>query len=148
MSRQIISAKKSADKAGSRAAPGIDSSAAPRADNYSDKLLKLIPAEVVGVYLSMQTILHGNKGIDENASIIVFLFGVFATFLYLRVTLKVSNLWQLAISAGAFCIWAWAMNAQGSITDDPSIWQNSTYAGLSLIAYTFFAPMFLAVTQK
>ena len=84
----------------------------------------------------MQTILNNAKIEDKStAALVVFIFGIFATFFYLRVVLKVSNRMQLLISAGAFCVWAYSMSS----TDQLS-WFNGTYAGLLLVGYTFIAP--------
>lgn len=108
-------------------------------DNYGDRLLKLIPGEVVGVYLSMQAILQNAQ--DVNMAIVpwvVFTFGVFATWFYLRVPLKVSNTRQIVITVGAFCVWAFTI---GTPFDKAHLaWWSSTYAGLLLLAYTFIAP--------
>lgn len=121
----------------SRSGPGSEPAAAPVAlDNYGDALLKLIPAEVIGVYIAMQSILSNAKEQPhiEMAFIVVFLFGVFATFFYLRFTMKVKSYVQLLLSVGAFCVWAYTM------VPETNSWYNGTYAGLLLLAYTFIAP--------
>lgn len=134
MGRSIITIAPAAIVA-SRAGPGSDVQSAPAADSYGDALLKLIPAEVIGVYLAMQSILTNAKP-EPNwvAFLVVFLFGVFATYFYLRVSLKVTNKLQLLLSVGAFCVWAYSM------VPADYFWHNGTYAGLLLLAYTFIAP--------
>jgi hypothetical protein len=62
------------------------------------------------------------------------MFGILATYCYLRFSSKVTNKLQLGLSVGAFCVWAYSM-----VPPDFS-WYNGTYAGLLLIAYTFIAP--------
>lgn len=112
-------------------------SAAPAADEYSDRLIKLIPAEVIGVYFSMVTLLKSSK--DDVADFVpwlVFAFGALATLFYLRVTLKVLNVRQLTLSVVAFCVWAFTIGEPFS----RFAWYNGTYAGLLLLAYTFVAP--------
>ncbi len=134
MGRSIITAVPAATVA-SRAGPGSEVQAAPVADGYSDALMKLIPAEVIGVYLAMQSILvNATPKPDWVAFLVVFMFGVFATYFYLRVSLKVTNKLQLWLSVGAFCVWAYSMVPLGLS------WHNGTYAGLLLIGYTFIAP--------
>jgi hypothetical protein len=111
--------------------------AAPAADEYSDRLIKLIPAEVISVYFSMVTLLKSSK--DDVADLVpwlVFAFGALATLFYLRVTLKVLNPRQLALSVVAFCVWAFTIGEPFS----RFAWYNGTYAGLLLLAYTFVAP--------
>lgn len=133
MGRSIITTAPAATVA-ARGGPGSESGAAPAVDSYSDALIKLIPAEVIGVYLAMQSILANAREKSDWVFLIVFLFGVFATYFYLRVSLKVSNKLQLLLSVGAFCVWAYSM------VPEYYSWHNGTYAGLLLIAYTFIAP--------
>lgn len=133
MGRSIITNKPIAGVA-SRAGPG-EAPATQVADGYSDALMKLIPAEVISVYLAMQSILiNATPKPDWIAFLVVFLFGIFATYFYLRVSLKVNNVLQLWLSVGAFCVWAYSMMPQNFS------WYNGTYAGLLLIGYTFIAP--------
>jgi len=133
MGRSIIKTVPAATVA-SRAGPGTEAQSAPDTDSYSDALMKLIPAEVIGVYLAMQSILNATPKPDWVAFLVVFLFGVFATYFYLRVSLKVTSKLQLGLSVGAFCVWAYSMLPQDSS------WYDGTYAGLLLIGYTFIAP--------
>ncbi len=107
------------------------------ADGYSDRLMKLIPGEVIGVYLSMVTLLkHSSDPIAPIVPWLVFAFGVAATVFYLRVTLKISNRRQVVLSVGSFCVWAFTIGEPFS----QLAWYNGTYAGLLLIAFTFLAP--------
>ena len=87
MPRAIVTSKPAvAATSGTRGAPDGDNwsvaedAAAPQVvDDYADKLLKLIPGEVVTVYLSMMTLLETSR--DEVAFIVpwlVFVFGIFS----------------------------------------------------------------------
>ncbi len=138
MGRAIQTAAASTAKVSRRAGPDDEFiAAAPAVDGYSDRLIKLIPAEVIGVYFSMVTVLKNSK--DDVADLVpwlVFAFGAMATLFYLRVTLKVLNTRQLALSVIAFCVWAFTIGDPFS----QFAWYNGTYAGLLLIAYTFVAP--------
>lgn len=137
MSRAIVGPPATA-KVATRGVPEGVAQAAPPADDYSDKLLKLIPGEVIGVYLSMTAILGSSADeIHEYVPWLVFLFGMVATYFYLRVTLKVTDLRQLLVTVGAFCVWAYAVGLPFQEQPD---WYNGTYAGLLLAAYTFIAP--------
>lgn len=141
MSRTIVSAR-SVPKVARRGGPDDDDgavapSAASAPDDYSARLMKLIPTEVIGVYFSMVTLLKHSK--DDVADIVpwlVFAFGAAATWFYLRVPLKVRNRKQLVLSVVAFCVWAFTIGEPFSTLS----WYNGTYAGLLLIAYTFIAP--------
>lgn len=135
MGRSIVTAAAAEGSVKARGGPGSAATPATASDDYSDKLLKLIPAEVIGIYLSMTTILNNAQDVSEYTAPLVFLFGVFATYFYLRFTLKVTNLIQLLVSVGAFCVWAYSMSSEEQLS-----WYNGTYAGLLLVAYTFIAP--------
>mgnify|MGYP005851882159 CR=1 FL=1 len=135
MGRSIVTTKRAATQAATRAGPGSDLRPQAVADGYSDVLLKLIPAEVIGVYLAMQSILSNAQEISRFTPLVVFLFGVFATYFYLRFTLKVAHTRQILLSVGAFCVWAYSMSSPEQLS-----WYNGTYAGLLLVAYTFIAP--------
>lgn len=109
----------------------------PSGDGYADRLMKLIPGEVIGVYLSMITLLkHSADPVASGVPWAVFVFGAAATLFYLRITLKVRNRRQLALSVGSFCVWAFTLGEPFS----QLAWYNGTYAGLLLIAFTFIAP--------
>lgn len=136
MPRAIIAAVPAGNGAATRGVPDGDFKAAPAADDYSDKLLKLIPGEVIGVYLSMQAILKNANNIAEIVPWLVFFFGALATYFSLRFTLKVTDRRQLVVTVGAFLVWALTI---GSLPGQET-WFNGTYAGLLLAAYTFIAP--------
>ena len=134
MGRSIITSVPKASVS-ARGGPGSEIQTAPELDGYSDAMMKLIPAEVIGVYMAMQSILiNATPKADLVAFLVVFMFGVFATYFYLRVSLKVTNQLHLGLSVGAFCVWAYSMAPPNCS------WYNGTYAGLLLIAYTFIAP--------
>lgn len=139
MARAIIAGARAKTSDGSRGVPDGDARAVPEAaDGYSDKLLKLIPGEVIGVYLSMVMILNGSSvDVADALPWLVFGFGVLATYFYLRVTLKVTDMRQLLVTVGAFCVWAYSMGKPPFVEEGL---YNDTYAGLLLVAYTFVAP--------
>lgn len=101
------------------------------------------PAEVISVYQAMQAILANAQEISRFTPMVVFLFGVFATWFYLRHTVKVSNRRQLLISVGAFCVWTYSTSS----TVQPA-WYNGTYAALLLVAYTSHQHAFCRIPAR
>jgi hypothetical protein len=98
----------------------------------------LIPGEVISLYLSMVAILSSsNDAKSDYAPWVLLAFGAGATFLYLRLALKVQNVTQLGMSVAAFCVWAIAIG--GPFADQS--WYSGTYAGMTLAAFTFVAPL-------
>ena len=141
MGRSVVTVVPTDTGPKTRGAPGDSSRSAPVLDDYSDALLKLIPAEVIGVYLAMQSVISNSREEDMWANEVVFLFGLFATYFYLHVVSGVRSARQLWVSIGAFFAWALAMDPGGPNGLAIYEWHiNGTYAGLFLIGYTFIAP--------
>ncbi|MDH3588898.1 MAG: hypothetical protein OEQ74_05805 [Gammaproteobacteria bacterium] len=148
MPRAIVDAAAPAAREGTRGVPddGFVAPSREEVDAYADKLLKLIPAEVIGVYLAMTSILQGAGNIHAPVPWLVFIFGIFATWFYLRFTLKVKETRQLVLTALAFCIWAFTIGGPFETLE----WYRDaggTYAGLLLAGYTFMAPQ-IRITKK
>jgi hypothetical protein len=112
---------------------------APPADDYSDRILKLIPAEVIGVYVSMVTVAKSDDGLPLLVPWLVFLFGLLATYFYSRVALKVTDNRQLFLTVGAFSVWALTIGAPF----DQLSWYRLSYGAMILPAYTFVVPMIM-----
>ncbi|MGI9325079.1 MAG: hypothetical protein ACR2PZ_07660 [Pseudomonadales bacterium] len=153
MSRAIVVAPQATSGASTRG--GLDEdefTAAPNADSYTDRLLKLIPGEVVAFYLSSTAALKsavpneasnvsavsasGSLSVAASAPWVVFAFCILATYFYLRIVLKVVSNRQLAITVGAFCVWAFSLG----YPFDGFAWYQSAYGGILLAAYTLVAP--------
>lgn len=139
MGRSIVAAAPASAGPATRGVPDGDSApTSAQGDQYSDRLLKLIPGEVISLYLSLVAILSSsNEATSEYAPWVLLVFGAGATFLYLRVAQKVDNFTQLGMSVAAFCVWAIAIG--GPFADQS--WYSGTYAGMTLAAFTFVAPL-------
>lgn len=80
-------------------------------DKYQDKLLKLIPSEIVGVYLTILGIIKGAFGaitFNDPSGIfiwIVFIFLLIFTPFYLKYIMKVNKVLQIVMTTIAFIIW-------------------------------------------
>lgn len=153
MSRAIVVAPSA--PAGASTRGGLDDdefTATPATDSYTDRLLKLIPGEVVAFYLSATAALKsaapnevsnlsavsagGPLIVAASAPWVVFAFCILATYFYLRVVLKVVSNRQLAITVGAFCVWAFSLG----YPFDGFAWYQPAYGGIVLAAYTLVAP--------
>ena len=79
-------------------------------DEYLGKVLKLIPAEVVSVYVAAIGIME----VAENVNTLTWFWLIFAVCLiaiplYLWVATKVRDLLQMGISTIAFVVWVFAI---------------------------------------
>ena len=156
MARSIVSAKDftpspapAACAAPQMKAPGNDAvllmtaaepvAAAPASkdpDDYKTRLLKYIPAEVVSLYIALETVV---KTAQSNAQLyywIIFVIGIVGTPLYLWKQAQVTKGMQLGISTLAFVIWVFAL---GGPFESYTWYQNyKLLPAIILPAYTFF----------
>ena len=109
-------------------------------DTYKEKLLKLIPAEVVALYVVLVGVVSGAGTGVPTVQIAWFIFGVgiLATILHLWRIEKVDAWSQIFISAGAFVVWVFALGGPFETLS----WYNPVYGAILLVLYTFFVPMF------
>jgi len=91
---------------------------------YSDKLVKLIPSEIIGAYMVLSNILGYNAG-NIQASVlpkpvtendlkpillqIVFFVLLVLTPVYLKKISKVNNVTQLGVTTISFIIWVYTL---------------------------------------
>jgi len=117
----------------------------PQADNYQSRLLKLIPTEVVGVYIFINGLLP--EGIDGQKKYLVLQWAIlgilfFINPLYLWYVSNVTNKKQLVICTIGFAVWAFSLNSSFmTIGGDKSFTQ--VLSSITLALYTLIVPMFL-----
>lgn len=114
------------------------------ADDYYDRLVKLIPAEVIGVYLSMIAVAKSDDDIPLFVPWLVFFFGFVATYYYSKIVLEIKETRQLAVMVGAFCVWALSLGFP--FEDVPGY--SASYGAMILPAYTFVVPMIIGEQKK
>jgi len=107
-------------------------------DDYKERILKFIPAEVVTLYLFLYGLAKASEDLIqfEVISWVLFAVGIIGTILYLWRIGKVDWL-QILISTIAFVVWVFALG--GPFLQLP--WYNSVYGALLLPIYTFFIPI-------
>ena len=100
MGRNIIRAVKSADLE----LPEATGPVIP--DNYTTQIVKLIPAEIVGVYLGLQNLFFALA--DPTRAIvqgILFVVILAISPLYLKKVGRISDPRQRAVAVISYCIW-------------------------------------------
>ncbi len=82
----------------------------PELDSYVRRLLKFIPAEIVGLYIMLSGIARALPDDDFKSGLEWAVFGVLlvATPPYLHRALNVRKVTQLVLSTTAFAVWAFA----------------------------------------
>ncbi len=117
--------------------------------SYLDRLLKMIPAEVVSLYLVGVGVIPEGNAVYLTVWTIICLIGLFAIRIYGTAD-PVENLppdWtHIIISAIAFLIWVYSLGNLSPFTawgiGDPII------GSLLVLAWTFFVPMFYKGPEK
>ena len=111
-----------------------------KADSYTDRLLKYIPAEVIALYVTFDSIIRANASEASSNNIIywiIFIFCLLGTILFLRKMNNVKSVVQILISLGALTVWVFTL---GGPFEDLS-WYEELYGALLLPAYTFLIPL-------
>jgi hypothetical protein len=108
-------------------------------DDYTNRLLKYIPAESVALYLTLQGIVLSGMGNRSPYTWLWLIFGIglIGTPIYLWRVTKVSKSMQLVVSTLAFGVWVFAL---GGAFQSLS-WYEPFIGSLTLVAFTFFAPL-------
>src|SRR3990172_7957413 len=77
--------------------------------DYSDRLLKLIPGEVVAAYITIDGIIPPHTLAAKWVSLVVSLVLLIAIPLYLTKTLAVENLRQVVFTMASFLVWLYSL---------------------------------------
>lgn len=114
-----------------------------KVDGYLDKIMKYIPAETVGVWITIKTMIEGNSNIPQ-AQILwgIFIFCLFLTFGYIRLLPSAEkdkpSIKQTVISVGAFIVWAIAIGGQPFTSLG---WYEPIYGSILMVLYTTTIPL-------
>jgi len=105
-------------------------------DDYFNRLLKYIPAEIVGLYLTLANITN-TQSVAGWISWFVFAICLLLTPLYLWRVLKVLKSTQLIISTLSFVVWSYAI---GGPFEQSGLF-NNVFAAILLPIYTVLIPI-------
>lgn len=138
MGRQVV--KMAADRGALRGAGAAEG----QGDAFLERLLKLIPAETIAVYLFLQGILQSALA-NQEAQLQVWLWVVSAVLLvgnilYVRRFHNVTDLLQYVILSLAFVVWVVTLGGPFQFLDFWQPFMGSVILGL----FTFFVPVFYA----
>ena len=144
MSRQVITPREIGRNKVNGHTPGsvVETTQPLKADLYTDRLLKYIPAEVVACYIFVQGVI---TQLTDPFELGVFQWSIFAvflilTYLYLWRILKVRKFQQLAISVTAFAVWVFALGGPFSLVT----WYKPVYGEVLLPVFTLVVALWSA----
>jgi hypothetical protein len=110
------------------------------ANNYKDRLLKLIPSEIIAAYITLHGLILGIKNPNEDKLLWIVIAILFVlTPIYLYKVSMVTKKRQIFISTFGFLVWVFTTNPP-----DINIWDIPTefLGSLVFILYTLFIPLF------
>ena len=139
--REIVTEKKLREMQPKMRAADVAEPTPQVPDEYLSKVLKLIPAEVVSLYIALAGIIVvGGQAVNGEALFwFIFVVCLIGTPLYLMKITKVGDLLQLGISTIAFVVWVFALGGPFATVS----WYQPIYGALLLPIFTFFVPMIL-----
>lgn len=110
----------------------------PEEDEYTSRLLKFIPAEVVAVYLALDGVVKAAASqLPHKTLWVVFLVLLIATPLYLWRVAKVTKKAQLVVSTVSFAVWVFTLGGPFAGLS----WYQPAYGAMLLPLYTFLIPV-------
>lgn len=110
------------------------------ANGYKDRLLKLIPSEIIAAYITLHGLISGIKNPHENELLWIIVGILFIlTPIYLYKVSMVTKKGQIFISTIGFLVWVFTTTPpQINIWDIPTEFLGS----LVFIIYTLLIPLF------
>lgn len=108
-------------------------------NDYKDRLVKLIPSEIVAAYVPLQGLIMGLTQNQQTIMWIVFVCLLALVPLYLNKITAVKKPGQLAFSTLAFAIWVLALGGFTVLLPGVTL-LNANVGSIILILYTLFIP--------
>ena len=133
MPREIISAT---DAAKPRIAADIN---AP--NDYKDRLVKLIPSEIVTAYITLQGLISGQTSNKTLFTSIAFISLLILTPFYLKSVSGVSKIGQIIFTTLAFIIWVMASGGFHILFPNVHVFDTDFLGSMILIIYTLVIPL-------
>ena len=140
MSRTILSTNDLGPTPAEFQAGGSGRARPKRADAYVDRLLKLIPAEIVAVWVTMRGTLAAAGDAPIWLQWVAFLVLLALTPIYLRRTAGITKPAQVWISTGALAVWVFSLGGAPFDTLAAPYFL-PIYGAILLPLYTFAAPL-------
>ena len=110
-------------------------------NTYKDRLVKLIPSEIVTAYITLQGLISGQDEKDKVLyTAIAFISLLILTPFYLSKIGGVNKIGQIIFTTLAFIIWVMASGGFHNMFPESYIFQKDFLGSLLLIIYTLAIP--------
>lgn len=110
-------------------------------DQYKDKLLKFIPADIIAIYLTLHGLVPVLPADAPKRTLYWIIFFVILAIAipWQRMVAKIQKWPQVWIGFGAFIVWA--ITVGDPFTHDNFSWYYNAYGAMILALYTFLIPL-------
>ena len=107
-------------------------------NSYSDRLLKLVPAEWVSSYVAIKGILDSNSNAGNGVYFAVIAVQLVVLPIYLRYALRIENKAQVFVTTVSFLVWVFSLGGGhfGQLG-----WYETYYGSIALILWTSTIPI-------
>lgn len=118
---------------------------AEKPDDYRDRLMKYIPADIVAIYLSLLALIKAAN--PDKTPIIAIEWAIFGIIFVVSVpwqrkVVKIDKWQQVVIGTVAFVLWAITLG--DPFTTTWGTWYQPLYGSIFLMLFTFLIPLFQA----
>lgn len=110
-------------------------------NDYKDRLVKLIPSEIVTAYITLQGLISGEKDNKTLYIAIAFISLLILTPFYLKSVSGVSKTGQIIFTTLAFIIWVMASGGFHILFPSVQVFDTDFLGSLILIIYTLVIPL-------
>ena len=107
-------------------------------NGYSDRFLKLIPAELIGAFVVTISVIPTNTAVAPTISMGVFLILLLLVPFHLKLMLGVHSKSQIAASMVSFVIWAFTLGGLSSRYD----WWEGYFNSILIALWAIIFPLF------
>ena len=107
-------------------------------DDYKNRLIKYIPAEIVALYLTLYGLAQSAEATIPFVQInwLIFIIGLVLTPLFIYYIQEHRNYTQIIMQTIAFFVWVFALGGPFSLYD----WYIPVYGSMFLVVFTFIIP--------
>jgi hypothetical protein len=119
----------------------VNIQSAPDTNSFKDRLVKLIPSEIITAYVTIQGLISAYTGAGNKETLMWIVFAILfvLTPIYLYFVTDVRKWGQIIFTSIAFIIWVIAVGSPiPTILDFPSVFIGSVL----LVIYTLLIPFF------
>ncbi|MBS1756579.1 MAG: hypothetical protein JSU03_04825 [Bacteroidetes bacterium] len=114
--------------------------AANAPSDYKDRLVKLIPSEIVTAYITLQGLISGHLANQRLYLSIAFTCLLILTPIYLKNVSAVTKFGQIVFTTLAFVIWVMASGGFKILFPNTAIFDDNFLGSMILVIYTLAIP--------